>query len=172
MILFCWCYGTESDTCGCNFFLLLFSLLLFSILPAPTQRLFDRDDEDKAYRAQMQVGDKDQTGCLKYWLCCMAVMMWLPLFYITLYNEKILMGCFCCLINIVHYTVLSKLDMHGCCSTSVWYHYQLIVFWLGGHDAFLSILHQWHEKCIQYNQELTHITKPKWWSNLIVVHGL
>ena len=36
----------------------------------------------------------------------------------------------------------------------------------------LCILYQWHEKCIQYNLELTHITKPKWWSNLIVAHGL
>ena len=36
----------------------------------------------------------------------------------------------------------------------------------------LRILHQWHEKCVQYNLELTHITKPKWCSNLTVAHGL
>ena len=32
----------------------------------------------------------------------------------------------------------------------------------------LHILHQRHKKCIWYNLELTHIIKPKWWSNLIV----
>ena len=31
---------------------------------------------------------------------------------------------------------------------------------------------QWHEKCVQHNLELTHITKPKWWRNLIIAHGL
>ena len=36
----------------------------------------------------------------------------------------------------------------------------------------LCILHQWHEKCGHYNLELTHITKPEWWNNLIVAHGL
>ena len=37
----------------------------------------------------------------------------------------------------------------------------------------LHILCQWHEKYVQYNLEkLMHITKPKWWRNLIVAHGL
>ena len=30
----------------------------------------------------------------------------------------------------------------------------------------LCILHQWHEKCVQYNLELTHITPVLNWANL------
>ena len=55
----------------------LFCYLIFSILPAPTQRLFDRDDEDKAYRAQMQVSEKDSCEVLvinlNSCLCCIVV---------------------------------------------------------------------------------------------------
>ena len=36
----------------------------------------------------------------------------------------------------------------------------------------LWIWRQWHEKCVQFNLQLTHITKPKWWSNLTAAHGL